>query len=480
MNKTIYKKRVLLLLASEVFFLFLTIGVVIFSCNSSSMCTFLLLSKYGTAMCIAFTVILCLVQRSVFSIVNLVYISFWIFQFGLPICYAIIKGYSNFYINLFDARILVRGCQYSIFAIEIFAIAITITFVKHTNRKIVFDRCAWIKDANHVEKIGMFIFFATVLIELPLMIYAAYATKAYGFFSANTRSYLSSNAFFRAIQAFCVPSGLMVMIYTKSRSKEKIVKAILCIISALQLVAGDRTNGLSCLLAIAYYHVFGSEISARNLKKQIAKQIKFGIVLCMLMIVLVYVAVARVSTTSVSIGKVISEDLIGRFLAELGLNFTTICFVMKYIPLKYKFRLGMTYLGALVCIIPKSIDPTGLVSFVGSFNPELWLFNANHAEYGSLLDFGVGFSLIGESYMNFAWFGLAAVFIIALIIMKFISVDYSNCSPWGKYVQLVLLIDLMTFSRRGFYDLVKDIEYSVFIMAFLLWGFYLIKHKKRG
>ena len=480
-NKVMLKKKAFLILCCEIFFLFLSVAVVLFSYNNTSMVTFLQLSKYGTVMCIVFTILLCMVQKSIFSIVNLVYISFWVFQFGLPICYTLIKDYSNFYINLFDVQILVKGCQYSIVAIEVFAIASTIMLAKpnNTRTRIVFDRCTWTKDSNHVEQIGTYIFALTVLIELPLMMYAAYATRAYGFFTANTRSFLSSNALFRAIQAFCIPSGLLVMIFTKSLSKKKLLNAALCLISILQLVAGDRTNGLSCLLALAYYHVLGSGDSSENSRKQIGKQIKFGAILCVLMIVLVYVAIARVSTANVSIWKTISEGLIGKFLAELGLNFTTICFVMRYVPSQYKFRMGLTYLGALVCVIPKSIDPTGTIAFIGSFNPELWLFNANHVNYGSLLDFGVGFSLIGESYLNFAWFGLLAVFIIALIVMKFISVDYLNCSSWGKFVQLVLLIDLMTFSRRGFYDLVKDIEYSIFAIALLMWGTYSFKRHRR-
>lgn len=479
-RKNNLKKRDLLILFFEIFLLGLSTIVIIFTKESSSWATFILLSKFGTIMCILFSVLLCGVQKSVFNIVNLVFASFWVFQFGLPICYALIDEFSNFYINLFEISILVEGCQYSILAIEFFAISLTFSLSKsnvNLRNKVIFDRCIWTNDNKLVEHVGMVLFTITAIVEFPLMIYAAYATKTYGFFVANTRAFLSSNAIYRAVQAFFVPSGFLVLLFTNSHNRKRIILFILCIISFLQLLAGDRTNGLACLLAIAYFQVLGKNTTKKEKKKN---QILFGTVLCLLMIVLVYVALARVSTTKISLKEVISEGIIVKFFAELGLNFTTICFVMDYIPSNYKYRYGFTYLSALLCIIPKSIDPTGVISYLSSFNPEMWLYNANHVRYGTLLDFGVGFSVIGESYMNFSWFGLLAVFAIGILIMKFISVDFSKCSNWGKYIQLVLLTSLMTFSRRGFYDLIKDIEYSILGISLFLWIVHSARRKRRS
>lgn len=59
-------------------------------------------------------------------------------------------------------------------------------------------------------------------------------------------------------------------------------------------------------------------------------------------------------------------------------------------------------------------------------NLETWLYNANKYKFGNLLDFGVGFSTIGESFLNFSWFGLIVIFILGFIICKMISRDLKN------------------------------------------------------
>lgn len=474
--KIALNRKSFFILSVEFIGLIITALYLLSTFEDQSQTAFLRLSQLGTVICAFYTLLLCVQQKSIFNIVVLLFISFWAFQFGLPVCYAILDNYSNFYINLFNTQILVNGCQYTIIAIEVFAFSLSIMYERGKSKanKVVFDDRAWTRNNRYVSNVGLAVFMVTAIIEIPLVAYAAYQTKALGFFAANTRSLLSSNAVFRAIQAFCVPAGLLTIIYSESKYREKIITALIILISILQLVAGDRTNGLASLLAIAYYKVFGKTEN----RKKIGKQIGFAFVLGILLLILVYVAVARVSTDSVSIGEILSRGIIGSFFAELGLNFTTICFVMDYIPSTYGLRYGATYVSAFLCLIPKSLDPTGFINFLSSYNPEMWLYNANHSVYGTLLDYGVGFSTIGESYMNFGWFGIVAVFFIGIIIMKFLNVEFSKCSDWQKYIQLVLLISLMTFARRGFYDLLKDIEYGVFGMALILFAF--SSHKGRG
>lgn len=446
--------------------------------NPNNNKTYLDLARIGTVLCVVYSILLCVIQKSIFNIVNLVFFSFWVFQYGLPVCYVIDDNYQNFYINLFENDILVNGEIYSILAIEVFAIVMSFMLIKGTNTesKVIFERKSWTTNDKFVFKVGSILFLITSLVEVPLVVYAAYMTKKVGFFAAGTRSFLVSNSLFKAVEAFCVPSGFLTLIYADSNKKKRVILLILVIIDVLQLIAGDRTNGLSGLMAVAYYIVFSKE---KKEKKNIGHQMLFAVVLIVLLILLVYVAVARVSDDSVKVSDVLSSDIIMSFLAELGLNFTTICFVMSYIPVLNSFRFGGTYLAAFLCILPRSLDILGILDEVRASNPEMWLYSTNHNIYGSLLDFGVGFSLIGESYMNFSWFGLIAIGIIGILIMKFISHEFSKCGKWQQYMQIVLLICFMTFARRSFYDLLKDIEYSIFGVALVLFVAYQLSVKRK-
>lgn len=471
----INKNKVLILLA-ELAIILITTAMIKGYYDMPYMEVFLKLSKIGTLICILYTCFLCAIQKKIFNIINLVFISFWVFQFGLPICYAFIPNYNNFYINLFNTNILVNAAIYSILSIQVFGFSLCLFYSNGEKKnKTIFNNASWNNDPSFVASLALVLFIITALVQLPLVIYAAYKTVAVGFFEAGTRTFLVSNALYRATQAFCVPAAFLCIIFSVNIKRRNFIKMIVVLICVMQLIAGDRASGLAGLLAVIYYQIFGetnkSNIESNTVKKQekvasLKKQVVFGMVLCILLVILVYVAKARVATEKIVLIELIRKSIFKSFFAELGLNFTTICFIMDYVPTTSPFRCGSSYLEAVICLIPKSLDMTGTIENI--LTPEMWLHYTNHEVYGGLLDFGMGFSVIGESYMNFGWGGWIAIFILGSLVMRFINGEFSNMSRWQKYINVVLLISLMTFARRGFYDLLKDIEYSILCIGLML------------
>ena len=102
----------------------------------------------------------------------------------------------------------------------------------------------------------------------------------------------------------------------------------------------------------------------------------------------------------------------------------------------------------------------------------------NHAHKGDFLDFGVGFSIIAESYLNFSWLGLIIIPIICIFVAVILKM--SRSSEWSEYVQIIMLMDLLLLPRRQFYAMLKSWEYSVLFMGIYLVGFIgLFKMKYR-
>lgn len=443
--------------------------------------TFIFMAGYGTIICVIITIILCIMQKSIFTPLILIFLSFWIFQFGLPIVYVFVENYRNFYINLFDYKTIINGSIYSLFSIQIFAISVSLVLMKANKKsKSIFEKVKWLNETKLVSKAALVLFIFTGIIALPLIFYSAYATVTQGFFVAGTRSYLSSNAIFRLVQTFFFPAGLLFLCFNdvKTNICGKVVAITLLMYCIFQMVAGDRTNGLTGVLVLIYYYFFATKDNEFTKSKKIKgmfRQMMFGVILIAVVILLVYIAKARVSDVKLSIKEVVTDGIFKSFFAELGFNFTTICFVMKYVPSITNFQYGLTYLSSIVCLIPKSIDPTGIITSLSERLGEVWLFNINQTQYGGLLDFGVGFSVIGESYYNFGWYGCLVFFIIGWIVAVLLGKNINKCNKFEKYIQLVLLLGFLTFPRRQVYDMLKDIEYNVFfIYIYISFIYYVI------
>ena len=183
-------------------------------------------------------------------------------------------------------------------------------------------------------------------------------------------------------------------------------------------------------------------------------------------------------------GKIDSNGLFGvleSLIEEMGFNFTSICFTKHFVPEVENYRYGLSYFYSIICLFPKSLDFTGAVSY--SFNelPEIWLGNTLHNAYGTTYDFGVGFSVIAESYFNFGEFGWILVLIQSLIINWLIDDnEYYNNSLFGKYIQLVMLYSLITYPRRSINTLFKTIEYSIILVIIIIWILNNLKYKAYG
>ena len=91
----------------------------------------------------------------------------------------------------------------------------------------------------------------------------------------------------------------------------------------------------------------------------------------------------------------------------------------------------------------------------------------------------MGFSVIAESYYNFAWAGILVMIPLALIITHFLR-ERNVDSPWSLYVRLALMLSFFTVPRRQFQSVVKGLEYSIFFMAIYLIAFILIKKNVKG
>ena len=147
-------------------------------------------------------------------------------------------------------------------------------------------------------------------------------------------------------------------------------------------------------------------------------------------------------------------------------------------PVSTAYQFGKSYLYAIICLIPTSLDPIGVINALKQIGPEQWLASQLHATYGTTFDYGVGYSVIAESFYNFGNLGFLIVMIQGYIIQKILSIRFEKNNKFGMYIKVIMLWALTTYPRRSFYTLEKALEYNVLliIVAILIIGSML----KRG
>lgn len=425
---------------------------------SCKICTIAVISSY---------IIFLLTQKNIFTINNISYTFFIMFQFGVPIIYALDPTYYNFYTSLFDERILNNSVIYTTLCILFWGLG-AVLFSSNLEEKkniIIFSKFSVMKDSARIKKLLILVIVITGLITIPLYTYYGIITLQEGF-SQEIRRALVSNALYRFGLAFFLPSCLLYRCYSKLRyfgilCSIDFLFLYICIIS---LVIGDRTTGI-CWLLVFFYDIYSSKRLSVN------QYILDGSLLLLLFVlggVSALIAHNRISSVDNQEGIlfIIGFDILQKIIEELGFNFYSIAFVSSYVPSMYDYQFGLSYINSFISLIPSTFDILGIKNNI--INPTQWLIVANHDKFGSLLDFGTGFSFIAETYLNFSWLGCIISFFIPYILKNIFS-HLTDSNNWERYVRLVTLYILITFPRRAMVESLITFEYAILFL-----GLYLI------
>lgn len=430
--------------------------------------SFVIICKYGTIIILFIILLNYWYFKNLFTAYSIIFFTFCLFQFGVPILYAINDTYKNFYIDNQSMNIIISSAKYSIICIQIFNIGSS--FATNNNKfknDIKKIKINLFENNTVVLSVAKILFIGMGIITIPFAIKLMNLSSIYGYSYVKVDAMGIYNPLINLARAIFIPAGLLWLVYNKNKKVERIIISILLFYTFISMASGGRTEGLALLLVIFYY-IINSRENKKLMNNKIFKSI---IILCAVVIILfllTYIAQSRMGNNE----KFSILNMIQNTFEEMGFNFTSICFTQQYIPNYSNYQKGLSYIYSIISLIPKSIDPTGIISSINNQLPELWLGRVLQETYGSLYNFGVGYSVIAESYYNFGNYGWIIILIIGFYIQKFLGSNYKTISPFRKYIQLSMLWALMTFSRRSFYSLIKAVEYNILFIIIITWIFY--------
>lgn len=467
--RMIMEKRKLRTVLLETFIFIVSVFIIFGREYGNSIEGFQKISAVGVWVLLFQIVVYISYEKTLITPFFIVLICFILFQFGLPILYALIPDFYNFYVEYLDVNTVVAGAKFSIIAIEAFIIG-GILGAGRGKGIINLDK-NYLKNERMIQQIAKILFWLTGAIAIPVSFIVLRLSMLYGYQYVKLDTMGLYNGATNFAKTMFVASAFLTIVYSTGRQKT-VYSAILLLYCALSMASGGRTEGLPVLLAFILMLA-----SKKGKKNNVTKYIIIAVVSLVMLYVLAYLAQTRVGN-SYDTKSIL--DVVVDVVEEMGFNFTSICFTMKYIPNSTAYQFGGSYFGSLVCLIPQSLDITGVVNNIHSMLPEIWLAKQLSVSYGTLFNFGAGYSVIAESFFNFGWAGIIVVGVQGFLIQKLFALKLQGNSKFAEYIQLVMVYGLTTYSRRSFYTLEKVIEYDILLVVIIIYLGYYIVDRKRG
>lgn len=429
--------------------------------------TFRNMSIAGTIIITILLILNFLYTKKILTPVNIIFVCFILFQYGLPFLYAIDSNYSNWYLQQMSTSSLVNNNFFSIICIEAFAFGL---IMAKKRQKEVEVKNNFLSDSNSkmIFSFSKLLLIITGIIAIPLGLYVSYLGIIHGYNYVKMDSMHIYNGITRFVQEFYVAANILCIVFSNNKQSKRNYMILALIYSVILIFSGGRTTSLAIILVLVFVK------SEDDIKNKAKRTIFIALGIALLAFVGSAVAEQRFSgsISNHSITKV-TESVI----EEMGFNFTTINFVESFIPSNNNYQYGMTYIKSLLCLIPKTLDPTNTIENINKTLPEIELSNWLASKYGNLYSFGVGYSVIAEAYYNFGLWGFISVFIQGLIIGKIMSnSDEKNKTKFQKYIEYILLFALLTYPRRSFLTLLKSIEYYI---VFIILAIFLLSQRNR-
>ena len=367
--------------------------------------------------------------------------SFYIFQNGQLLLYALNVDFSLFYISV-AGKYLKEIYLFTAISNVLAGLAGVVLAKPMKKKKLIV-----IDDNNEglfskIENAAFLGFVMTGIIAVPLILIKFVISLGGGYHAVRLfEGHVPTIIGF--VEYMFAPFSILALVY--QNKKNKIVFYVFILWSLLTALCGDRTSGIAGLVIVFYIGNLRKQINGE--KQHIIPTIFAGCV----SIVLIRVASAFRSQTTIwnSLGGM--TQIATDFISELGFSFFPLYTVMSIIPSSETFLKGSTYIASFISgAIPAFIDPTGIIRSLEriAHSNDRW-----QSTYFSQYSFGFGYSLNAEAYANFGWLGLIAIFIVCCLVFYFLqrTKDDKQYPMFSIYKQCVLLFVWLTLPRRDTY-----------------------------
>lgn len=276
---------------------------------------------------------------------------------------------------------------------------------------------------------------------------------------------------FSNLKMFFWPGMFFLLMACKGNKKVfNIVLGIALVDIILNFVIGSRSDALVIILAMFWFYT--------NEYKSIKVKGYMGIVVILIILLHLISTIASFrllpnKTLLLFVKELFNfnNNAIVKTINEFGFNIFSLHHTMLLIPSTKFYSLGYTYFASIMAIIPSAL--MGGFSFSTAAGLPDWLKTSLN------MDYGPGYSILAESFYNFGYFGIFAMFIIGILAGKLVSNRFKGDKKIVKNGIIAIIIYLNIFIARDTFLMVfRKMFYTLVIPLLLVWFFYKIYKNK--
>lgn len=429
----------------------------------------LVVSRVG--LCIT---LLCAAQLAAGGVLKppfLLFATFALFSFGIPLLVAVDPSYTDGYLLQVNQGTYAYFSWYTVLCIQAYSLGLTLagargmgseskaleekagTFARLTD---FFDRN---RDSVSAVCLVLFVVLGVVCFYYSIRFTTVSVSSGIGV----ARSSVQNSALDNLCRGLFVPTGFMLLIYSDNRARKRNVLGFMFLYAALTCLSGDRTEGLTLLVAVFVYWFWRT---GRNGGASLFKGAA-ALLGCLAIVALIPAIASFRIGGSFDVGSL--GTAVADVFSELGFNFYTVCF-QSYLNLPIYH--GETYLVSLTSLVPSSLDFLGIREAAHPLYGEV-LYNQAMGAYFPWATFGLGYSLVAESYLNFRLLGFIVIFLFGYVAGRLCGRE--NEGTFDCYLSYSFLWAFLTLARRGFDFPVNSVEY---ILVFLPLIVFALAHVK--
>lgn len=446
-------------------FLCLLISLIFFSCIYSDIITIKNLNSFliPIVLTIALSFYIFITNKNIISLGSSMFIYFYSvitllgFVVFLPIIPNLYYLRSDFYMDFLNYPELNKAISLSCIGLNIFVLSTCIFSNTLENKNLkqtkVLGKGFRLFSPQSNKETKLIGNVALILQLISLLYFIVFIFRnGFGNIYANFHSSAANSGVYGhalIIMAFSVTTVFSI------GSKRQIKTAIFLFIlsSIIHLSVGNRGEIYYPLLAIlAIYHKRGGTFRLKTILVGF-----FGSLLLISTIRFIRVGGLTSNSFHTLINSFNPISAIGESIGEMGLQISTVTYVLRYLNTGGKFQFGSTILYSFQVFFSRYIPFLPYSNFLSpaSIRPIMPIDN-------------LGFTSLGEAYFNFGFIGV--VLFLLFLSFYFVYVDFKETNIYFKIFNGMFLVWILTWIRNTSSSMPSYIAW----MLFLLIGYYLI------
>lgn len=259
--------------------------------------------------------------------------------------------------------------------------------------------------------------------------------------------------------AFLLVPGLLCVFESRKHMFKYIFPIVILYFIIIMSMTGDRRYYVSALLSMFLYYFSTAKNSKKKKNPIVTVTIGLFVVIFLNFIeVLRDVRLGGLGSFSDFIKqygiKVLRVDnLLWNLFAEFGISFFSVASVVSYIPTKFPFQVGKSFLYSIPSILP-----------IGPVFGDLFDSASPSSMINKLSGLPVGATIFGDFYANFSYGGFIAAFVMGLILKNIFRDNPYNLSGIKKVVYFTSLYILINLIRCCFFEIVRPLVWCTAIL----------------